>query len=465
MANKSTQLSLRVIAINQASKVFKDISASAGSTIGKIARWGIGLGAAYFSAKGLASSIQEMGKLSDVATAAGASVEELTKLSQALESVGVKGAKPEELADSFLRLTKTTGKSGLAGFYEVMESISKLPSEQERAQAATAAFGRSGQQFLRLFSAGADGGIESLKTLVAGMAGVSDAAAESGDKVCDAWGFFSNQATGIWYEALGEVISYLDNEFEGGFREAALRGAAYMKYFAKAAGAYLEPFITNTKASFLNLAEWISRVMNNVLTIVGGVVVASSKHIWDEAGKLAFTFFGSVDHNFHKYILNDEAGAKAALENIRYNNKKVARETADNWDKTFKTFEDQLKWELGAGPLGDVNLEPLKKQLEADLKEVAETAKAQKDLQDRMNKSGRQQYGALGAVAGAAAKNVNPEALLGGTYKAVTFALRAGYATAQERIAKGVDKIATLLKDVKDNTAETAKNLNLQEIT
>ena len=48
--------------------------------------------------------------------------------------------------------------------------------------------------------------------------------------------------------------------------------------------------------------------------------------------------------------------------------------------------------------------------------------------------------------------------------KAVTFALRAGYATAQERIAKGVDKISTLLKGVKDNTAAMAGNLKFGEV-
>ena len=457
---KSTQLTLKVAAINAATRVFKDISASASSTIGSIAKWAGGLGAAYLSAKGVASSIQKMGTLSDIATSAGASVEEITKLSQALESVGVKGAKPEELADSFLRLTKTTGKSGLAGFYEVMESISKLPSEQERAQAATAAFGRSGQQFLRLFSAGADGGIESLKKLVAGMAGVSDAAAESGDKVCDAWGFLSNQATGIWYEALGKIITYLDNEFEGGFREAALRGAAYMKYFAKAAWAYLKPFMTNTKASFLNLAEWIARMMNNALTIVGGIVVTMAENFADQVKGVYEDTIDGVKLLWAD-LTGDDAAHDAIVKRGIERNDKIAKRTAANWDMAFKTFEDNLKWGLGDGPLGDVDLEPFKKQLEADLKKAAETAKAQNDLQDRMNKN-RGLLGTQGAKG--AQKDINPEALLGGTYKAVTFALRAGYGTAQEKIAKGVEKLAGILQGVKENTADIADNLNFDGV-
>ncbi|MBO7687239.1 MAG: hypothetical protein J6V72_12685, partial [Kiritimatiellae bacterium] len=64
-----------------------------------------------------------------------------------------------------------------------------------------------------------------------------------------------------------------------------------------------------------------------------------------------------------------------------------------------------------------------------------------------------------------AQNNVNPEALLGGTYKAVTFALRAGYATAQEKIAKGVEKITELLKGVKDNTAEMADGMDFDVLS
>ena len=76
----------------------------------------------------------------------------------------------------------------------------------------------------------------------------------------------------------------------------------------------------------------------------------------------------------------------------------------------------------------------------------------------------RSKLGALGARGSAAPKNVNPEALLGGTYKAVTFALRAGYATTQEKIAKGVDKITELLKSVKDHTAEMADGMDFDVI-
>ena len=64
----------------------------------------------------------------------------------------------------------------------------------------------------------------------------------------------------------------------------------------------------------------------------------------------------------------------------------------------------------------------------------------------------------------AAQKRTDPAAVLGGTYKAITFAMRAGYATAQEKIAKGVEKITRLLGDVKSNTSDMADNLDFDTV-
>lgn len=233
-----------------------------------------------------------------------------------------------------------------------------------------------------------------------------------------------------------------------------------MKYFAKAGWAYLKPFITNTKASFLNLAEWIARMMNNALTVVFGIIVTAAENFADRVkGVYEDTIDGA--RLLWADITGDDAAHDAIVKRGIERNDKIAKRTAANWDMAFKTFEDNLKWELGAGPLGDVNLEPLKKQLEADLKKAAETAMAQEDLQDRMNKN-RGLLGAGGAQG--KQKDINPEALLGGTYKAVTFALRAGYGTAQEKIAKGVEKLAGILQGVKENTADIADNLNFEGV-
>jgi hypothetical protein len=173
-----------------------------------------------------------------------------------------------------------------------------------------------------------------------------------------------------------------------------------------------------------------------------------------------FKFFAGVDAAW-KMATGDMEGAQRAIEIGEAEDKRVAKANEKVWSD-FRKKIVSTKPKVGLGQLLGVETDDLKEQLDAELKKAHATAMAQKDLQDRMNKSGRQQYGALGALgagAGASAKTSNGEALLGGTYKAVTFALRAGYATAQEKIAKGVDKIATLLKGVKDNTAEMADNL------
>ena len=104
MASKNTQITLRVAAVDATARVFKNVQASAQSTLKSFARWAFTLGGAYLSVKGIKNSINEMGKLSDVAQSADASVKELTQLSRALDVIGIK-------ATSFIALL---GAMGLA---------------------------------------------------------------------------------------------------------------------------------------------------------------------------------------------------------------------------------------------------------------------------------------------------------------------------------------------------------------
>ena len=456
---KSTQLTLKVAAINATSRVFNQISSSASSTIGKIAKWAVGLGSVYFSAKAIANSFQEMGKLSDVAQAAGASTEELTKLSGALDLLGVKGSAPEELAASFQRMVKTTGQVGVEGFHRVVEEISKLPTMQERATAAMQVFGRTGLQFMPIIEGAAKNGMGALKDLEAAIPGISQAAADAGDDMGDAFDVITRAAKKIWNEGLMKVAELITGQFTGDVRTAALVCAAQMEYFAKAAWAYIKPFIDNTKASFLQMAEWISRVMNNVLTIVGGVVTTAVENAMKRLDHFFYGVAAGADLLIAD-ITGDEERRKRALKLFGDSQKKTAAETAANWDQTFKVFEDQLKWGLGDGPLANVDLSGLQAQRDVAIETAKKAGEAYANAALKIGAGDRAKLGAGGAQG--AQKNVNPEALLGGTYKAVTFALRAGYGTAQEKIAKGVEKLADILQGVKKNTADIADNLNIE---
>lgn len=459
MAGKSTQLTLKVAAINATSRVFRNIASSAMGVTKSIAKWGsvaaVAVGGAF------AVTANKLSKLSDVAQAAGASTEELTKLSGALDLLGVKGSAPEELAASFQRMVKTTGQVGVEGFHRVVEEISKLPTMQERATAAMQVFGRTGLQFMPIIEGAAKNGMGALKDLEAAIPGISQAAAEAGDRSADALNVISREAAKIWNEGLMKVAELITGQFTGDVRTAALICAAHMEYFAKAAWAYLKPFIDNTKGSFLQMAEWISRVMNNALTIVGGIVVTMAENFADQVkGVYEDTIDGAK--LLWADITGDDAAHDAIVKRGIERNDKIAKRTAANWDMAFKVLEDQLEWGLGDGPLANVDLSALEAQRDAAVEAAKKGGEAIGKAAVTIGASERAKYGALGAQG--AQKNVNPEALLGGTYKAVTFALRAGYGTAQEKIAKGVEKLADILQGVKKNTADIADNLNIEGV-
>ncbi|MBQ6007317.1 MAG: hypothetical protein IJL17_02175 [Kiritimatiellae bacterium] len=461
MAGTSTQLTLKVAAINATSRVFRNIASSAMGVTKSIAKWGSV--AAVAAGGAFAATVNKLGTLSDVAQSAGAGTEELTKLGAALNMIGVKTNSPEQLAVAFQRMSKATGEVGVEGFYNVLKVVSKLPSMQDRATASLQVFGRAGLAFMPVIERVARDGEFAIQDLVAAMPGISQSAADAGDAAADSLGVIGKAATKVWNEGIGKVAQLIDTQFTGGVRTAALVCAAQMEYFAKAAWAYIKPFITDTKAAFLQLAEWISRVMNNAMTVIGGIIVTAAENF---AARVQGLYSNLVDgaEMLIAQLTGNHAVENMVMDRILKREKDVAKTTADNWEQTFKVFEDQLKWGLGEGPLGNVDLSALQAQRDVAIETAKKAGEAYAKAAVTIGAADRAQLGALGAGAGSAQKNVNPEALLGGTYKAVTFALRAGYATAQEKIAKGVDKIASLLKDVKDNTAETADNLDFDVI-
>lgn len=461
MANANTQLTLKVAAINATSRVFKSIATSALGVTTSIAKWGAVAGARALAA--FSVTAKKLGELSDVAQSAGTTTEEITKLSTALGVLGVKGSSPEELASAFQKMTKATGQVGMEGFHNVIAEIAKLPDITDRSAAAMKVFGRAGMQFMPIIEGAAKNGIDALKDVEAGMPGISQAAADAGDAFADSMDIMQKGAAKVWNEGLMKVASHITGEFTGDVRTTAMVCAAQMEYFAKAAWLYIKPFFTRTSAAFAQLGNMIAKWADNIATIAGGILVTVGENAVTRIGGFFYKAFAANDLFIAK-LKGDAEAAAVARKLLKDEDKRVAQKTADNWKQTFKVFEDMLKWDAGAGPLGNVDLSALQAQRDAAIEAARKAGAAIGKAAITIGVKESARLNRTGAQAGAAAKNVNPEALLGGTYKAVTFALRAGYATAQERIAKGVDKIATLLKDVKANTAETAGNLKFGEV-
>ena len=454
MAGKSTQLTLKVAAVNATSRVFRNVAASAASVTKSIAKWGSF--AAVGAVGAFAVTANKLSKLSDVAQAAGASTEELTKLSGALDMLGVQSSKPEELAAAFQRMAKTTGQVGVEGFHRVVEEISKLPTLQERATAAMQVFGRTGLQFMPVIEGAARNGIGALKDLEAAIPGISQAAADAGDDAADAFGVIRRAAAKIWNEGLMKVAELVAGNFTGDIRTAALICAAQMEYFAKVSWRYVSTFFGDFKENMADVGAWVKKVMINAGTVIGGALVTIFDNMKDSVRSMVEFIATQFKAGFAAFRRDDQAYARYMAESDEII-KKTARFQNDRW----KEYEDIIL-ELDnsfKGKLAEVSVEDLKKVRDAAIEAAKTGGEAYGKAAVPLGADDRAKIGSLGANR-AAPSNVNPEALLGGTYKAVTFALRAGYATAQEKIAKGVEKIAGLLKGVKDNTAEMADNLD-----
>ena len=458
MANKQTGITLRLTAVDATSRAFKNVASSAAKVTASIAKWG---GAAAAVAAGaFAVTANKLGKLSDVAQSAGATTEELTKLSGALDILGVKGSSPEELSAAFQRMAKTTGEVGVGGFYKVVAEIAKLPDIADRSAAAMQVFGKTGLNFMPVIEGAARNGVSALKDVAAAMPGISQEAADAGDNFSDAMTVMKNAASKVWNEGLMKVAELISGQFTGDVRTAGMVCAAQFEYFAKAAWLYIKPFITDTKAAFLQLAEWISRVMNNALTVIGGIIVTAAENfashvrgVLDDIGAGAAAIIARLqgDREREQEILH-----------TRWRESKVeAKDRAKNWAQTFKVYEDQLKWGLGGGPLGNVDLTALAAQRDAQIEaakkagEVYGKAAVQIEADERrkigLDMTGRGKKGA---------ENKQPEAILGGTYKAITYAMRQGYASGIEEVKNLLKKVVSGVKGVKD--AVEANNLDLE---
>ena len=193
----------------------------------------IGALGAYFTFSSIKGGIDELGHLSDVAQRTSTSVDELTQTAAAMSAIGVNMG-VDQLAKAFDYMAKSTGRSGMAGFYQTIDELGKVDDVSKRAQAAMQAFGRSGMEFMPLINA-ADTSVEALKTVVDAMPKIPQAAADAGDAMSDAMGFAANQVKSIWLQGLGAICGWFDNEYKGGVREASLAAGNYLEYYTKIA--------------------------------------------------------------------------------------------------------------------------------------------------------------------------------------------------------------------------------------
>lgn len=446
MAMNATKVTLNVVGVNRMGKVFREIAGGMAS---------IGKSAALFSAAAVsgaavafAATARSLGHLSDVAMQAGVSADELTKMSAAMDMLGIKTSKPEELALAFQKMAQSVGLTGMGGFKSAIGAISQLGTEQERANAAMAVFSKAGLQFMPLIEAAARDGGKALEEVIAGMPAVTQSAADAGDAVADAMSLMARGAKTAWQNACGEISQLIDGKFSGGVREAALKANAYIEYFAQAGLRYCMAWGEAWSKTSGGIQQGFTVALENMLKISANFVWAVTKSI---AAPLRRVFERVADSWVNLYIRITE-GYDAAVEHAKLIRQADVRDMAlEPWKDLAKDVRD-LKW-LPDGT--DVKLDDLKAALETKLAQAAKTAAAvskaavayagkdgAKDAADRIHK----------AVA-----QVKNEMLMGESYKAATMSIRADYGRNADKTVQAVNALTAVSEKIRAATEKTAK--------
>lgn len=233
----SSQHQIQVKGVDKTGGAFASIknrAASAGASIQKLVGGAFAAAGAYLGFQAIAGGINELGHLSDIAQKTSTTVDELTRAATAFNVLGIQNMGVDEIGKAFDYMAKTTGRTGMAGFYQTLEELGKIPDAAARGQKAMQIFGRSGLEFMPLISA-ADTAVDALQTVVNAMPGVPQAAADAGDAAADAMAFASNQVKSVWLQGLGFLANKINNDYTGDVRTAALRAGNYLEYYTKRA--------------------------------------------------------------------------------------------------------------------------------------------------------------------------------------------------------------------------------------
>ena len=207
------------------------------SAISSIMGGAIAAAGAFLGYRAISGTVQELGKLSDLAMKSGTSVNFLTSAATAFQVAGL-DVSVESLARSFQYLQKNTGKSGEGGFYEVVRSIAAIEDPIQRNTELIKNFGRQGLELQPLVNGGQEI-IDKFETLRSVIPGVSDAAAQAGDEIADAQTLLGKGVETLWQKVVGKVLSLWAEDFPGGVRAGALNAVNWVETFAKKAYAFI----------------------------------------------------------------------------------------------------------------------------------------------------------------------------------------------------------------------------------
>lgn len=457
MSKSTHQIEIR--GVDKTGAVFnsiKDKASAAGMRLQTMLAGGIAAAAAYMGISKISQGVDELGKLSDVATAAGLSVAELTKTANALDIVGVASGGVEGLAKTFQMMERNTGRTGLEGFLTTIEEIGKIEDVSARSQAAVKAFGRSGMEFMPLIN-GAKNGTEAIRGVIGALPGVSDAAARAGDEMSDAKKIGAQAFHSIWLKAIGAICGLFHGDMRGGMASMG----AYAEYGAAMAWRYMKAFFTNNDQGLNHFKLAWGAVCDEILRRV----VIMSATCYEYIKTIPSRFLAGVGGGIM---------AMPALFSSKY--KKWYENTMRGWteeisngmymaiDSDLKSLGVSLRSNLGKGiqdAFSDVDTSDLKKRLEETLK----NARNFERNHDRstLSSNDRRRLGlGVGSGVGSNPTKVSNSLILGGSNEMRKLQiLGPGLQNEQKKTNQILEKISGKLDDVKSNQVSEACDFDM----
>jgi len=432
MATASTGILFNAQAINRTGRVFRQITQSALAAGKKIAT--IGAGFAVGGAAAIAATAKSLGHLSDVAMQAGVSTAEITKMSTAMDVLGIKSSTPEQLAMAFQRMAKTTGETGVAGFEKVIGAISEMGTVEERASAAMSVFGRTGMDFLPLIEAAAQNGTAALHDVIAAMPGVSDAAAKAGDDLADGMTVLIAGITDLWKNFVGEIVAWFGGNFEGGIRAASMNAVAYIEYFVKLSRRVMTAWANGLQSIWQGLGGTWERVVQS----------------W---GEYMLEYFKGLG-GWLSDVIN------VTWDDIQENG--IFGKANENFSRRINRAADKL-WEgVDFTPFADVATGDLLNELEAKLVTASKGAAAVTSAAVTM--SARQGADETAGQIERAVRATRTDLLTADTYRAATMSIRADYGKGEDKTVRAVNAVKSVNEKIQKATESTAAALSNLEM-
>lgn len=331
MANAN--LTLNIKGADKTGKAFNSVewrAKAAASKIRSVVGGALAAAGAYLSVRAVAGVVNELGHLSDVAQKTSTSVDELTRAATGMQILGI-NADVDQLAKAFQFMEKNTGRSGLQGFYDTIGELGKIPDAADRAAAAMKVFGRSGIELMPLINA-ADESTDALEGVIAAMPGISEAAAKAGDEASDAMKIAGQNVKSIWMNAIGTVVGWFSDNYEGGIRQAASEAGNALTYYAKTAAAKCIAFFQRVVQYWQRSVVWIEETIDRIGAYFGGMS-------WAEAGAFVAQNYAAVVAGIDDELAKIDMQERARTERFRQEFKDRAAVIED----FYRNYSDAAK--------------------------------------------------------------------------------------------------------------------------